>query len=333
MKSDLIRNYAERPLDAESASGGKNDWNRKRGAGPSLYLRRKEIERGPSVSRAPVKTPRELVRREHPLRSLAQELVIRGLSPRTIKSYLMHNERFLAFTGKSARSVTTEDIREYLTYLRVRGNYSNTSLNQAISALKFYYQDVLRRRVFVTLRRPKRERSLPVVFTRSEVVRVIESMSNPKHQLLLALAYSAGLRVSEVVSLRVQDIDMEGLTIHIKAAKGARDRVTVFAAKILPDLRAFVRDKRPREFVFTRYDGKKIAIRTAQKVFEYALAHSGIMKPATFHSLRHSFATHLLENGFDLRYVQELLGHQSVKTTQRYTHVTSLRLKNIQSPL
>lgn len=268
----------------------------------------------------------------HLLFILAQELSIRGFSRRTIKSYLSINRHFLNFINKSAKEITTDDIKTYLLYLKGQ-RQTNTSLNLVISALKFYYQQILKRKIFFNIKRPKREKHLPVVLTRDEIKRLIDSIANLKHRLLIAISYGAGLRVSEAVSLKVKDIDFAGLTIHIRQAKGGKDRLTVFSEKLKVDLLKFITEKDKDDLVFTSERGGKLTERTAQKVFEYSLKRAEIKKDATFHSLRHSFATHLLENGVDIRYVQELLGHQSIKTTQIYTNVTNPQLKKIKSPL
>lgn len=162
---------------------------------------------------------------------------------------------------------------------------------------------------------------------------ILQAPKNSKHRLLLALAYGAGLRVSEVVDLRVGDLDLPALMIHIKQGKGQKDRISVVPDTLVNDLRNLIAGKGAREYVFASERGGKLTTRTAQKVFETALHLSEIKKDATFHSLRHSFATHLLENGVDIRYVQELLGHQNIRTTQQYTHVTNPKLRNIKSPL
>lgn len=179
----------------------------------------------------------------------------------------------------------------------------------------------------------KKPKSLPTVLSRSEVNRILESTKNAKHRLLLSLAYGAGLRVSEVVSLKVQDLDVEELTVHIKQAKGQKDRISVMPESLTDSLKNLVAGKSGNDFVFASERGGVLTTRTAQKVFENSLASSGVQKDATFHSLRHSFATHLLENGTDVRYVQELLGHSNIRTTQVYTQVTNPKLKNIRSPL
>ena len=172
-----------------------------------------------------------------------------------------------------------------------------------------------------------------MVLSRVEIEKVFSATLNTKHRLLLALAYGAGLRVSEIVDLRVGDIDFDELVIHLKQAKGNKDRITVFPEKLVTDIRNLVAGKNTDDFVFASERGGKLTVRTAQKIFENSLKKNAIRKDATFHSLRHSFATHLLENGVDVRYVQELLGHQNIRTTQRYTHVTNPSLKRIKSPL
>jgi len=202
-----------------------------------------------------------------------------------------------------------------------------------LGAIKFYYRNVAISTQKINIQSAKNPKSLPVVLSRNEIKLILEFPKNIKHRLLLSLAYGAGLRVSEIVSLKVQDLDFNELTIHIKEAKGQKDRISVIPEKIVTDLKNFIAGKSKNDFIFTNEQGKKIVTRTAQKIFENVLRDLGIKKKATFHSLRHSFATHLLENGVDVRYVQELLGHQNIRTTQRYTQVTNPQLKSIKSPL
>ncbi|MDD5748382.1 MAG: tyrosine-type recombinase/integrase [Actinomycetota bacterium] len=179
----------------------------------------------------------------------------------------------------------------------------------------------------------KRSKKLPIVLSREEIKNIIDAIRNPKHKLIISLAYGAGLRISEVVNLKVKDVNLEELTIHLKNAKGKKDRITIFPEKIKTKLQNLIAGKNLNDYLFESERGGKLTERTAQKVFENALQKAGIKKDATFHSLRHSFATHLLENGVDVRYVQELLGHQNIRTTQIYTQVTNPKLKNIKSPL
>jgi len=185
----------------------------------------------------------------------------------------------------------------------------------------------------IEIQSAKRPIKLPVVLSRNEIEKILQTIINTKHKLLLSLAYGAGLRVSEAISLQVQDIDLDERVIHIKLAKGQKDRISLLPEKLISYLQNLIVGKSRNDLVFLSERGGKLSVRTAQKIFENALKKAKINKGATFHSLRHSFATHLLENGIDVRYVQELLGHSNIRTTQVYTHVTNPRLKNIKSPL
>lgn len=210
---------------------------------------------------------------------------------------------------------------------------SAQSHNIYLSAIKYYYRYVAQKRQLINLPFLKTKPSLPVVFSREEIQEIINATRNWKHKLLLSLAYGAGLRVSEVVALKVQDLDLIESTIYLKQAKGKKDRISIFPRKIANELRTPASLKTASNYVFASERGGKLTTRTAQKVFKKSLYKANIKKPATFYSLRHSFATHLLENGVDVRYVQELLGHYSISTTQRYTQVTNPKLKKIQTPL
>jgi len=212
-------------------------------------------------------------------------------------------------------------------------NYSSQTINLYLNAIKFFYREVLKIPQKINLKFAKRTKRLPIVLSRQEIKEIIDSIKNLKHKLIISLAYGAGLRISEVVNLKVKDINLEELTIHLKNAKGKKDRITIFPEKIKNDLQNLIADKNLGDYLFESERGGKLTERTAQKVFENALRITRVKKDATFHSLRHSFATHLLENGVDVRYVQELLGHQNIRTTQVYTQVTNPKLKNIKSPL
>ena len=185
----------------------------------------------------------------------------------------------------------------------------------------------------IDLKFAKRSKKLPVVLSRAEIERIIKATDNAKYKLMISLGYACGLRVSEVVNLRVADLDIDELVVHIKAAKGKKDRISVLPEKLQSDLRNVIAGKDGVDFVFASNRGGKLTTTSLQKMFRKSLAQTKISKPATFHSLRHSFATHLLENGTDVRYVQELLGHANIRTTQIYTPVTNPKLKNIKSPL
>lgn len=260
------------------------------------------------------------------------ELRIRNYSPRTRQSYAHCLRAFFSFSGAGVEQADEEGIRRFLLALEQRGASPQTR-NMHLSAIKFYYQHVTRSGTRITIPAAKKRHALPTVLSRDEIHRMLDVTANTKHRLLLALAYAAGLRVSEVVALRVGDCDLPELTLHIKQAKGQKDRISIVPEKLREELSRLIAGRPGDAPVFASAHGGPLTTRTAQKIFEHALVRVGIKKHATFHSLRHSFATHLLENGTDVRYVQELLGHHNIRTTQRYTQVTNPMLKRIQSPL
>lgn len=260
------------------------------------------------------------------------ELRLRNYSPRTIKIYQYFLREYLVFRAHRSGESHTEEIKSFLLHLESQGASSQTR-NLCLSAVKFYYRNVIRIEAPIEIKTAKRNQSLPVVLAREEINRMLQVTANTKHRLMLGLAYGAGLRVSEVVALKLQDLDFAEKTIHIKQAKGRKDRISVLPAKLIDDMTTLAFGKSKADVVFASVRGGKLTTRTAQKVFERALVKAGVNKHATFHSLRHSFATHLLENGVDVRYVQELLGHDNIRTTQRYTQVTNPQLKSIRSPL
>lgn len=266
------------------------------------------------------------------LEKIEDELKLRNYSQKTIKSYLGCLSEYFHYIKNIKRNPNIQLIKNYLLGKQESGQSSQT-INLHLNAIKYFYREIFKSSVSVDLKFAKVSKKLPIVLSRNEIEKIIDSIRNEKHRLLIALSYGAGLRVSEAVNLRVRDINFDDLSIHLKNAKGSKDRITVFPEKLKADLHELVALQHGNEFVFESERGGKLTERTAQKIFENALEKSGIKKNATFHSLRHSFATHLLENGVDVRYVQELLGHQNIRTTQLYTKVTNPNLKNIKSPL
>lgn len=260
------------------------------------------------------------------------ELKIRNYSPRTIEAYLACLKDYFEYKQTNLDKLDQDNIRQYLLKKQDK-NYSPQTINLYLNAIKFFYHDIIRSTEPINIRFAKRNKELPVVLSRAEIQKLLSVVKNAKHQLLLSLAYGAGLRVSEAINLRIKDLNLEELTIHLKQAKGKKDRLTLIPEKLVNDLRNIIAGKAANDYVFASERGGKLTERTAQAVFEKALRLADIKKEATFHSLRHSFATHLLENGTDVRYVQELLGHANIRTTQIYTHVTNPALRNIKSPL
>jgi len=269
---------------------------------------------------------------QDPILKLKQEMKLRKFSPKTVKSYLYYITDLLKYSNKNPKAVNTEDIRNYLEYLADK-NSSASTLNGAHSAFKLYFEKILCRRFFANIPRAKCPKKLPETLTKDEIHRIFSTIQNVKHKLLLGLMYSSGLRVSEVVNCKVKDLDFASKLMHVRQAKGAKDRMTILAEKMIAVLQKYVKNKNSNDFVFESDRGGKLTERTAQKVFSDALEKSGVKKPATCHSLRHSFATHLLESGTSIRYIQELLGHARLETTQIYTKVANNNLQSIKSPL
>lgn len=225
-------------------------------------------------------------------------------------------------------------MNNYLLYLIQTKNILLSQQNQRINAIKFYFQQVLgREKEIYNLHRPRKEHKLPSVLSEEEIILIFKQVSNIKHKALLYLIYSGGLRLSEVVNLKISDIDSKRNLILIREAKGKKDRTTLLSQTLLELLRTYYREYKPKEYLFEGQDQEKYSTRSVQNIFKKALFKSGIKKNATVHTLRHSFATHLLERGTDLRYIQELLGHSSSKTTEIYTHITKKGLDKIVSPL
>ena len=268
------------------------------------------------------------------LDGLEKELAARKYSPNTIEAYIHYNEEFLKFSGKNPHEVENDDVKDYLFHLVEEKEVSTSTLNTAINALKFYYGEVLKRRFAYEIKRPKKDKKLPVVLSQEEVSRILSSVTNIKHRLILMLIYSAGLRVSEVVKLKPGDIDAERKLIHIKGGKGRKDRYTMLSDIAMESLSLYMNANNPEKWLFPGKKGNThLTVRSVEKIFEAAVKRAGIAKEVSVHSLRHSFATHLLESGVDLRYIQELLGHKSSKTTEIYTHVSNKDIGKIRSPL
>lgn len=263
--------------------------------------------------------------KKHPLSSLVQELIIRGFSRSTIKNYIGHNQRFLNFINKSARSINTQDVKDYLLYLKIR-KYSNTSINNVISALNFYYTNILKRKLFFNIQRPKKEKYIPIILKKEEIIKIIESSDNIKHKLILSLLYGSGLRVSEICKIRKEDIDLEEKSLFIKNSKGNKDRYTILSNYSIGLLKEYLHNYN-NKYLFN------ISKRSIQKIFNNSLRKSGINKKVSCHNFRHSFATHLLENEISLRVIQKLLGHSDIKTTQRYIQISSSFINKTNSPL
>jgi integrase/recombinase XerD len=265
-----------------------------------------------------------------------EKLKLKRYSESTIRTYTGAFRDFINYYGKKdLQEISGEDIKTYLLYLVEKRKVSVSFQNQVINAIKFYFEKVLggTRMNYITIDRPLREKALPSVLSEEEVIRIINSLSNVKHKAILLTIYSAGLRISELINLKIKDIDSNRKAIIIKGAKGKKDRNSILSEKLLLFLREYFKQYKPKVWLFEGQAGEQYSESSIQHVFRKACQDAKIMKKATVHTLRHSFATHLLERGTDLRYIQELLGHSSSKTTEIYTHITHKGMDQVKSPL
>ncbi|KAB3540943.1 tyrosine-type recombinase/integrase [Alkaliphilus pronyensis] len=261
-------------------------------------------------------------------------LKLKGYSQNTIKAYKGHFVRFLEYIEYDTCNINSQSIKQYLLYLLDKESLSHSYINQAINSIKFYVEYVANDIETVErIIRPKKQKKLPQVLSETEVKKIFDAVTNHKHRLLLRLTYSAGLRVSEAVNLKLSDIDSNRMLLKVHQGKGRKDRYTILSEVVLQELREYYKKYRPQQYIFEGTDSTNLTERSAQRIFKNALEKAGIKREVGIHSLRHSFATHLLERGTDLRYIQELLGHNSSKTTEIYTHVTKKSLKKIISPI
>ena len=265
---------------------------------------------------------------------LETELRAAKYSCQTRYNYLYYN-RFLCHNiQKFPEEMQAYDIKQFLAAVEKGRDYSAATLNLALSAIKFFYTRVLPKDIISEQHRAKQGRRLPVVLSKDEIKRMFMAENNFKHRLLLMMVYASGLRVSEVISLKRQDIDIFRKTINIRAGKGRKDRYTLVSETVINVLEEYYTRYNITDWLFSGADpGTHLAKRSAQYIFEHALKKAKIEKNASIHSLRHSFATHLLEGGTDIRFIQELLGHASIITTERYTHVAKRKVLSITSPL
>jgi integrase/recombinase XerD len=263
------------------------------------------------------------------------DLELRGLSPHTRDNYLRHVSQFSHHYGRSPRHLGEKEIKEYLLYLLREKKVSTATVNQCYHALKFLYERTLNRMwVMARVPRVRRLKQLPVVLDKQEVESLFTVTKNLKHRAILMLIYSSGLRLTEAAHLKVTDIDSKRMLIRIKQGKGRKDRYTILSKAALEVLREYWSQYRPKEYLFAgRLPGKPLTGRSIQRVLIKAKDLAGIKKPATVHTLRHSFATHLLEAGTDLYHIQLLLGHRTLNTTTIYLHVSRKELARIVSPL
>jgi integrase/recombinase XerD len=263
-------------------------------------------------------------------------LEAKRMSPNTVKSYVQALATFLTFfKDKAPADITDADAQRFFHEYAHGGDISISYQRLIVNAVKHYYERMENRKLNIEkLVLPRKPKQLPNVLSKEEVQQILRALENIKHKAMLCLIYSCGLRRSELLNLKFEHVDSKRGILIIKQAKGRKDRIAPLPTFIVEMLRTYYKEYRPQQWLFEgQRAGEQYSEKSIQQVFKNALAKAGVKKPATLHWLRHSYATHLLEGGTDLRYIQELLGHQSSKTTEIYTHVSTKKLTEIKSPI
>lgn len=263
--------------------------------------------------------------------SLRRELRFRNYSPKTAEAYLYYNRELLRFCQKDPREVNAGDVKDFLDFLAT--NRSASTVSVAYNAIHFYYKEIWHRSLFAHIKQPRKSKYLPIVLSQEEAQRITSVLANPKHRCIISLLYGTGVRVSELTHIRMRDIDLDRMILRVFQGKGKKDRQTIIPRALESIFRSQQKVKLSDSFLFTNGRGDRLTEASIQKIVAHAAIEAGIKKTVSPHTLRHSFATHLLENGTDIRYIQELLGHAKLQTTQIYTHVADSNLKDIRSPL
>jgi len=265
---------------------------------------------------------------------LEDELRSRKYSVKTRRAYIYYNRLICRTLQKIPEEIRSDDVTKFLALMEKDKKYSASALNLAISAIKFFFKFVLKKDDIDEKHRPRHDGRLPMILSKEEISKILFLEKNPKHRLLLMLVYSSGLRVSEVVALKKEHIDLSRKVIYIRLGKGRKDRSTLLSEKVAQYIVDYYGYFNIEKWIFPGQPvSKHLSIRSAQNIFDKAVQRAAIHKEISIHSLRHTFATHLLESGTDIRYIQSLLGHSSLRTTELYTHVARRNVLNIKSPL
>jgi len=265
------------------------------------------------------------------LKKINIEIKLRGFTKQTAKMYILYNKQFLKKYQINPTDTTEDDIKLFLTDKLIDENLNTKSISLIKSALLFYYNELLNKNF--NIKTPKIKKTSPVVLTKEEVTILFNSINNFQHKLILKLYYASGLRLSEAIILKKKDIDFNENILWVRDGKGGKDRMTILSKTLSKELKEFSKYKEKNDFIFTNKKNEPLNPRTIQFAMEKAKLKSNINKDIHVHTLRHTFATHLLEAGVDIRKIQELLGHSDLSTTQIYTTVSNKELKKIKSPL
>lgn len=269
-----------------------------------------------------------------PLRQrMVQELQLQRKSKHTSKAYLLAVKQLATHFGKAPDDISPDEVREFIHHLIVNRKLATSSVNVKLAGIHFFYRRVLKRPNFHVDIDRKRSGKLPTPLSRNEIKRLFDATTNPKHRVMLMTAYGGGLRVSEVVRLRVEDIHSDRMLLHVRQGKGRKDRYTLLSQRLLLELRQYWRLLHPNPWLFPNRNNAPLSTSALQSVFSQTKEKAGLKRGDGIHCLRHSFATHLLEGGVGLAVIARLLGHRNISTTTRYLHVTNRHVQDIRSPL
>ncbi len=268
------------------------------------------------------------------LERFRQDLLVAGYSARTLKMYGLYAKEFLLNLEKPVEQAEKADIIAFLARKKEEKNVTNTTLALVYATLHRFFHEFLRKKIMEEIKSPKKAKTLPTVLTVKEVKDLIASTKAKRNRLIVEFLYSTGCRVSESVKLKLEDLDLKQRIARVRGGKGNKDRMVVLSKEWIKHFKKYLNHRKAKsDFVFSKKNGKKISVDTVQRIIRKAAKRAGIQKHVTPHTLRHSFGTHLLESGENIRNIQELLGHSNLSTTQIYTHVSTERLKKVESPL
>jgi integrase/recombinase XerD len=270
------------------------------------------------------------------LKKFENELNIVGYSQKTIETYLIYLNIFSEHVKKDLKEVNSDDVVSFLSYLKQEKKSGSATMNLVLSAIKHFYKEFLKLNLIIDIKLPKKAKKIPIVLTPKEIVDLIENTANYRNKLIIEFMFSTGVRVSECVNMKITDLNFEEHTGNVIGGKGNKDRIIILSKKWVEDYKKYLEEREKKiksEYLFCSDSGKALSVDTIQKFLKISASKAGITKKISPHKLRHSFATSLLENDVNIRYIQQLLGHANLNTTQIYTKVNTNKLKEIVNPL
>lgn len=274
------------------------------------------------------------MKNEEVLDKIERELKLQGKSQSTIKSYLIYLQKLFEFTEKLHSKILFEDIKKFLEHLSIEKNYSSSSMTLAKSAISFYYEDMLEKYPITKIKTKKKEKRLPVVLTKEEVIRILGAATNLRDRLIVELMYTCGLRVSEATNMKLENLDLNDMIGTVRSSKGNKDRVIPLSPKLVETIREHIKAKKVNsQFLFSKSDGSPYTTRSFQLIIKELAEKAGIEKRVYSHIFRHAFGTHSIEDGEDIVSLQDMMGHESLDTTRMYITLSKKRFKGKTTPL